>query len=477
MYEADQPKDAGYGSGQPAVLFDRADPCLAGERRLGEHRFLARAPGRLDVMGGIAEYTGALVLAATTRATVSVTVQPRDDTQIVVYERAGGNNGKQEAARFELAELASGGDRGLIERIGERVRAVSATPWLAPIVGAVHSMLATEKVSHAGQGATIVADGDLPCVEDLGFRASSAVAVLLALGEAWGVRMDALECARLAERAEHDLADLPCAMSAALTALAGQAQALVQIDPTGQQPNRAVLLPDGVKVVGIDCGMKSADAGIKYKLVRAATIMGSRVIADDFARRSGQGVSWNGQLAALTIEDYVSHLRDRIPTKIRGSDFLERFGQHTDPLTEVVPNWMYKIRSRTEHHIYEATRVRQFIERCQFAQRTGNRSALAEAGELMLASHWSYGQRCGLGSIQTDLLVNLLKKKSSSGIYGAKISGTGSGGVVVVLLEDNAPAREALADAIGQYEQATKLKARVFETGAPGAVEFSVHRG
>ena len=55
-------------------------------KRLGDDsaRFVAVAPGRLDVMGGLAEYTGALVLNMTLGDHVCVAVQARRDGKISI---------------------------------------------------------------------------------------------------------------------------------------------------------------------------------------------------------------------------------------------------------------------------------------------------------------------------------------------------------------------------------------------------------
>ncbi len=47
-------------------------------------RFVACAPGRLDVMGGIAEYSGALVLSTTLADHVCVSAQRRDDGKLMI---------------------------------------------------------------------------------------------------------------------------------------------------------------------------------------------------------------------------------------------------------------------------------------------------------------------------------------------------------------------------------------------------------
>src|SRR5436305_8303592 len=46
---------------------------------------VSRAPGRLDVMGGIADYTGSLVCEATLDRAAAVALQERDDRQVQVF--------------------------------------------------------------------------------------------------------------------------------------------------------------------------------------------------------------------------------------------------------------------------------------------------------------------------------------------------------------------------------------------------------
>src|SRR6185437_4079416 len=46
---------------------------------------VSRAPGRLDVMGGIADYTGSLVCEMPLDRAAAVALQPRDDRQIQVF--------------------------------------------------------------------------------------------------------------------------------------------------------------------------------------------------------------------------------------------------------------------------------------------------------------------------------------------------------------------------------------------------------
>jgi L-arabinokinase len=59
---------------------------------------------------------------------------------------------------------------------------------------------------------------------------------------------------------------------------------------------------------------------------------------------------------------------------------------------------------------------------------------MRNAGRLMYGSHRSYSRNCGLGSRETDLLVSLARAEGpAGGLYGAKITGGGSGGTVAFL--------------------------------------------
>ena len=93
---------------------------------------------------------------------------------------------------------------------------------------------------------------------------------------------------------------------------------------------------------------------------------------------------------------------------------------------------------------------------------------LNELGELMYGSHKSYSD-CGLGSDGTNLLVKLVKENGQN-LYGAKITGGGSGGTVAVLGRQGADAEiEQIAE---QYEKQTGYQPYIFSGSSMGAAEF-----
>jgi len=76
----------------------------------GSARFVAVAPGRLDVMGGLAEYTGALVLNMTLGDHVCVAVQARCDGKISISAAPRWNDGAED--EVPVSRLCESDGRG-----------------------------------------------------------------------------------------------------------------------------------------------------------------------------------------------------------------------------------------------------------------------------------------------------------------------------------------------------------------------------
>ena len=92
----------------------------------------------------------------------------------------------------------------------------------------------------------------------------------------------------------------------------------------------------------------------------------------------------------------------------------------------------------------------------------------------MYASHESYSA-CGLGSDGTDRLVELVRAEAPEhGLFGAKITGGGSGGTVAVF--GTTDAEPYVRDLAARYSTETgrATGGRVFAESGPGAAETGV---
>jgi L-arabinokinase len=192
--------------------------------------------------------------------------------------------------------------------------------------------------------------------------------------------------------------------------------------------------------------------------------MGLRIIA-------GDDQSCGGYLANVSVDDFERDYQASLPDEMSGAEFLHRYSATSDPVTVVDPERVYKIRQPTTHPIYEHRRVQEFRELltgpCAEPQ-------LRRLGELMYESHASYSA-CGLGSRGTDRIVNLVRSSGlNSGLYGARITGGGSGGTVAIV--GRADSDRTIADIVEKYAYITGYRPYVFSGSSPGAGRSGVHR-
>ena len=94
---------------------------------------------------------------------------------------------------------------------------------------------------------------------------------------------------------------------------------------------------------------------------------------------------------------------------------------------------------------------------------------LDKAGHMMYASHLSYTNDALLGADECDLLVDLVRQREKAGLYGAKITGGGSGGTVAVLSDISPRADAAVDEILDQYARRTGRTPEAFTGTSPGA--------
>ena len=448
-------------------------------KRLGDGsaRFVAVAPGRLDVMGGFAEYTGALVLNLTLGDHVCVAVQARHDGKISISVAPHSDGGGAE--EILVSHLCESNGRKVDSEHSRRPDLTTCA------FGGLAEALRAELLPTPTGGLSICVGSSLPDASGSGRNAAVAAATVVASAAALDRALEPLAVAAVCQRVENDWLGAPVGVADAVCALVGEPNTLLEVRCEPCTLGGSIRLPEDLLLLGIDCGVMQPDAAKRYAHVRTATFMGraliERIIGHERVKQGpnqvSNQISWDGYLSRLSVTDYVERFRDRIPTKIKGKDFLDRFGETGDPLTRIDPASLYKVRSRTEHHVYEHARSRQFVECLSRAIRGADRKALVEAGELMNASHWSYGQRCALGSIETDLLVNLIRRHGAkTDVFGAKITGRGCGGVVAVLLKSTDQALSAIEAAMAEYTSQTGHTPRLFRGSTPGALVAGAQR-
>ncbi|NLX13244.1 MAG: hypothetical protein GXY44_06260 [Phycisphaerales bacterium] len=431
---------------------------------------MTRAPGRLDCLGGMADFSGALALQMPIDRCAHVAVSPRQDQRIFLQTIGYQENGP---CMIDWPLSLFYNPDGTCVPAQEFAAHFATCPWAVHVAGVFWALLASQTIPHFAGGVTLLLHSDIPSETGLAASAAIQVATAKALAGLFDAPLEATQLAGICRIANVDVVGAEPGLVDHLTCLLGEPNTLLQIRC---QPNNVLgvlPLPQEVGFAAICTGVRLPIYRQRYADNRATSLIG-RFLIEQILRGSGQSGNPTGEyLANISPSEYTRRFRNELPVKLRGRDFLGHFGQPSGFEVQVDPAKIYKVRSRTEHHIYENDRTHRFVERLARARRTGERDALTEAGELMYSSHWSYGQRCGTGSIETDILVNLIREQGPArGLYGAKVTGGGCGGTVAVLMADNETAHAALPEVCEAYTQKTGHTPIILTGSMPGADHF-----
>jgi L-arabinokinase len=299
-----------------------------------------------------------------------------------------------------------------------------------------------------------------------------------AVAAAFNLEVKGRELALLCQRVENLVVGAPCGVMDQMTSACGEKNQLLALLCQPAELLGTILLPEDLGVWGLDSGVRHSVGGGDYGSVRVGAFMGYRIIAEASGlpvEQAGDTVvisdpRWGGYLANLAPSEFEETFVDRLPEVLLGEEFLARYGGTTDTVTTIEPRRIYAVRAPAAHAVYENSRVHEFAELLRH-QREGSRKRQGESlGELMYESHASYSA-CGLGSAGTDDLVDLVKKAGEGvGLYGAKITGGGSGGTVAVL--GRRDAGPAVAEVAQSYAELTGHKPYIFSGSSPGSAAF-----
>jgi len=429
--------------------------------------YVARAPGRLDVMGGIADYSGSLVLQMPIAEATFAAVQknPEPGVSIVSLYAGFGQAFKYEIGVSELTQ-----DYATVRQI---FHDKTADHWAAYVCG-VFSVLSREKHIDFNSGARILISSSVPIGKGVSSSAALEVSVMNAVCFTFDLWIEPRELAMLCQKVENEIVGAPCGVMDQIASNCGIENALTSLLCQPAEIRGTLDILDMMEFWGIDSGVRHAVAGSDYTSVRVAAFMGYRIIADlaGFAyKQSGNGRvkiqddRWHGYLCNISAEEYGTFERD-IPAEISGSEFLNRYGGTTDKVTTVQPHKSYAVKVATEHAVLENCRVHEFSD---LLRSKPSVQQLDGMGELMFESHASYAA-CGLTEPGTDLLVDLVRERRSEGLFGARITGGGSGGTVAVL---SSRYNEAVIQRIAsQYENETGREPYIFHGSSPGSAVF-----
>ena len=436
---------------------------------------VTRVPGRLDVMGGIADYSGSLVCEGTLGAAAVLGLQPRKDRQVRIHSANAEAEGHSPDFVLELDTLTSRGKPIDYAKARRLLQADAKTAWTAYLAGAFSVLLNESVLDNIPHGANIVLASDIPWGSGISSSAAIEVAALHAINLVYRLGIEPLELAGFAQKVENYIVGAPCGIMDQIITCTGEPGYFLAIRCQPDKVERAVKLPEDWEVVGVNSNVRHSVGGSAYTDVRVATFMGHRIIADLMAEDQvpeSERELTRAYLCNLSAKKFKKHYEKRLPSEMLGREFLQAHDDTFDPVTTVDPGTAYHVKSRTGHPVYENERVEAFFACMDHMEEDPDDAHLVEAGRLMYGSHWSYRTRCGLDCTETNFIVRMARNIGiAGGIYGAKITGGGSGANVAILGK-RGQLRASVAKIMDLYRKRIDIEPDLFTGSSPGAVDF-----
>ena len=242
-------------------------------------------------------------------------------------------------------------------------------------------------------GFDVQIESTVPAGAGVSSSAALEVSVLRALRDLLVFDADDLTLARMAHAAETDFVGAPVGVMDQIAVTIGEEGEALFID-TRTLHMESVPLPSCLEIVVIDSGVPHAHAGGMYATRRR----------ESFDAAARLGVEWMRDLDRRTLSRI-----DALPPPLAG---------------------------RARHVVTENQRVLEAVR----ALRTNN---LARLGALIAASHTSMRDDYETSTREVDALVTIAQRHPD--VYGARLTGGGFGGAVVILARRGQGDRAALA--------------------------------
>jgi galactokinase len=340
------------------------------QRFQSEPAFVARAPGRVNLLGEHVDYNDGFVLpAAIDRATwVAFSPSNSDRTTLVAVDLG-------EEVAFAPDNLPA------------KTQADGAPlPEWARYPAGVMWALNAAKLSTPGMNAVFTSD--IP----RGAGLSSSAALELAFGVAWqklaNWTVPPMELALLGQRAENTYVGVNCGIMDQFASACGKQDRLLHLDCRSLEW-QSVPLPEGIVIV-------IADTAVRHSLTTSA---------------------YNERRAAC--EQAVSILKEKLPGIRALRDVSpEDFNRFSSDLPE-------EVQQRARHVVEEIERSRNAVDLLENAD-------VVRFGELMNTCHASLRDLYEVSCPELDVMAEIAQ--SLPGCYGARLTGAGFGGCTVNLV-------------------------------------------
>ena len=351
-----------------------------------EPEVAAYAPGRVEILGNHTDYNEGYVLSAAINFGTYFLVAPRTDG---------------------LTRLTAGDLMETVEYDTANPVATKAHGWSNYVKGVQAGL---NVLMPPLRGVDALFFGNIPLGAGLSSSAALEVSAGLALSRMFGMDVEALAMAKIAQQAEHRFAGVKCGLMDQMTSLFGKHHAMVWSDfrtlsvqtvPVGKKGS-------GVRGQGSVSGLPPAENG-EGEICFLLCNTNARHALVDGAYNERRATC---EKAAHYFDSVLAH-----PVRALRDVSWAEWEAHRQGLDDLTAR-------RAAHPIGENERVLSGVEALQ-------RGDVKAFGQLMYASHESSRNFFENSCPELDTLVEA--SRSVPGVFGARLTGGGFGGSVVVM--------------------------------------------
>ncbi|MEK7855028.1 MAG: galactokinase family protein, partial [Acidobacteriota bacterium] len=187
---------------------------------------ITRAPGRLDLMGGIADYSGSLVLQYPIKEATFAAIQASADRTIRIESILPQESTETLVFEASLDDLLAGRKLGSVD--DARSFFAGGDNWPAYAVGAL-VVLANERKIAFEHGVRILIYSEVPQGKGVSSSAAIEVAVMKAVVEQFGIEIESRELALLCQKVENGIVGAPCGVMDQMASACGVENSLIEL--------------------------------------------------------------------------------------------------------------------------------------------------------------------------------------------------------------------------------------------------------
>ena len=319
------------------------------------------APGRIDFLGGVSDYSGGRVLQVATSAVTTVKASLSQSSSVIGAGTSDDDVVEMISdfgiARVSIAVLRDALNAGsptggaltpaALRAIRAYLTEAKSASWVFYVFGCLSAFaLETGWLPPRGSMLTLSVSSKVPLAQGVSSSASVEVATLRALGAiSKGFALTPLRTAHVAQAAENYVVGAPCGLMDQLASSLGAAGKVLPILCRPDILDEPIALPDGVVVVGWPSGVEHSVGASPYLTARTAAFMAKKAL-ETAAHRTLI------HLTEFTPSEFETLLHE-IPFEITGDEFLAKYDTIDDILSVIDGKAIYHLRTAARFPIEE----------------------------------------------------------------------------------------------------------------------------